>query len=85
MVFRVIIVLLFIFPATLWIFVISKASSKVKSGSIVVSLFAIIVFPWTEESQLTGSYVRPAAAISKALFILSCPFTSEKSKLDSYE
>ena len=67
-----------IFPATLCIFVVSKDSSKVKSGNMLGILLAIIVLP-EPGVPISKQLCPPAAAISKALFIFSWPFTSEKS------
>lgn len=69
----------FIKPATLCILVTSSASSKLKSGSIEGIHFAIMVFPRTEVSLLECNYALRAAATSKALFTLFCPFTLQKS------
>ena len=67
-----------VLPATLCIFVVSKASSKLKSGNIVGILLAIIVFP-DPGVPIRRQLCPPADAISNALFIFSCPLTSEKS------
>ena len=69
-------------PAMLWIFVISSASSKLKSGNIVGSLLASIVFP-DPGDPINKQLWPPAAAISRARFMFSCPFTSEKSKISA--
>ena len=67
-------------PAILCIFVISNASSKLKSGKIVGSLLASIVFP-EPGLPIKRQLCAPAAATSRALLMFSWPFTSEKSKL----
>ena len=69
-------------PAIEWIFVTSSASSKVKSGSIPLMRWASIVFP-VPGLPMSSTLWLPAAAISKARFIFSCPFTSQKSSRDS--
>ena len=48
------------------------------SGKIVLNLLASIDFP-EPGSPIRNTLCPPAAAISKALFAISCPFTSEKS------
>ena len=65
-------------PEILYIFVVSNDSSKFISGSIEGNLLANIVFP-TPGLPIKQQLCPPAATISKALFTLSCPLTSEKS------
>ena len=52
------------------------------SGKIVLNLFASIDLP-EPGSPIRNTLCPPAAAISKALFASSCPFTSEKSTVSS--
>jgi len=66
------------FPATEWIFVVSSDSYKLKGGKIDGSLLARIVFP-APGGPIKITLCPPAAAISKARLIFSCPFTSLKS------
>ena len=65
-------------PATLWILVVSNASNKVRGGRIVGRRFANIVLP-APGGPIKIALCPPAAAISNARFIFSCPFTSQKS------
>ena len=57
-------------PMTLYILVVSRASSKVRSGKIVGSLLAIMVFP-DPGGPFMSMLWPPAAAISIALFTCS--------------
>ena len=63
---------------SLYIFVISSASSKLKSGKIVGSLRASIVFP-DPGLPIIIILCPPLAATSKARLAFFWPFTSEKS------
>lgn len=65
-------------PQILWSLVTSKDSSKLISGNMLGRLFASIVLP-EPGLPIKRQLCPPAAAISKALFTFSCPFTSEKS------
>ncbi len=71
-------ILSFRIPATLCIFVISIASSKLNGGRIETNLLASIVFPEPGEPIIRRLW-KPAAAISRAFFTAYCPFTSAKS------
>lgn len=61
---------LFKVPAILCIFVISSASVKLKSGSIVGNLLANIVLP-EPGLPIKRQLCEPAAETSSALFIFS--------------
>ena len=74
--------LFWIFPATEWIFVVSKASSIVMGGRIVGNLRASMVFPEPGEPIMI-MLCPPAAATSIARFTFSCSFTSLKSSKSS--
>ena len=65
-------------PATLWILVVSSASSMLSGGMIVGRRFAIIVLP-APGGPIRMTLCPPAAAISKARLMFSWPFTSLRS------
>ena len=65
-------------PATEWISVDWIISSRLMSGRMVGSRFAIMDLP-APGGPTIRMLCPPAAAISKARFTFSCPLTSEKS------
>lgn len=65
-------------PPTECILVVSRASKSDNGGKIVGNRFANIVFP-APGGPIKITLCPPAAAISKARLMFSCPFTSSKS------
>src|ERR1035438_5411058 len=67
-------------PATLWIWVVSRASAKVSGGRIPGKRLASIVLP-EPGGPIISTLCAPAAATSSARFAVVCPRTSRKSRL----
>ena len=65
-------------PATLWILVVSSASSKVSGGRMVAMRLASMVLP-EPGGPIISRLCPPAAAISMARLAVCCPRTSPKS------
>ena len=68
-------------PATECTFVVSRASSSVRGGSIVGNRRANIVLP-EPGGPIIRTLCPPAAATSSARFAVLCPRTSEKSRTE---
>src|SRR5204863_8578204 len=65
-------------PPTLWIFVVSRASSNVNGGRMVGTLLASMVLP-DPGGPIIRMLCPPAQATSSARFAVCCPRTSLKS------
>src|SRR5204863_10217200 len=68
-------------PPTLWIFVVSRASSNVNGGRIVGTLLASMVLP-DPGGPIIKMLWPPAQATSSARLAVYCPRTSLKSTLN---